>query len=100
MRIVFALALRLGKTVEQLLNEISSKELTQWFAYFSIEPFDEQRGDIRSAIIAATVANVAPRNKGAKSYHPRDFLPFRAPISAKAIRASLAHFVRKKSHGG
>lgn len=99
MRIVFALALRLGKTVEQLLDEISSKELTQWFAYFSIEPFDEQRGDIRSAIIAATVANVAPRKKGGKSYHPRDFLAFRAPISAQAIRASLGHLVRKKDHG-
>lgn len=100
MRITFALALRLGKTVEQLLDEISSKELTQWFAYYSIEPFDDQRGDIRSAIVAATVANVAPRKKGGRSYHPRDFLPYRPPISAAAIRASLAHLVRKKDHGG
>jgi hypothetical protein len=33
--------LRLGKTVGQLLNEISSAELTEWMAYLQVE---QERG--------------------------------------------------------
>jgi hypothetical protein len=44
-------------TVGQLLDSISSQELTEWMALASIEPFGEEREDWRAASIAAAVAN-------------------------------------------
>jgi hypothetical protein len=43
-------------------------------AYYQVEPFGEHRGDIRSAIVAQTVANVN-RPKGRKPWTLDDFLP-------------------------
>ncbi|MFA5162089.1 MAG: DUF4035 domain-containing protein [Elusimicrobiales bacterium] len=61
-------------TVGELLGRISSRELTEWQAYYGIEPFGEERADLRAGIIAATGANVF-RGKGIKPYKPQDFMP-------------------------
>ena len=91
--------MRLGRTVQELLESVSSAELTEWYAYYAIEPFDAQRDDLRAAIVASTVANVAPRRKGSRTYKTEDFLPYRPPVSAAALRASLAHLVKRKDSG-
>ena len=44
-------------TLAQLLNNISSKELSEWIAFSNIEPFGEFRADIRAAMIACVMAN-------------------------------------------
>ena len=49
-------------------------EFRLWQAYAMIEPFGAVRGDIRSAIIAQTVANVH-RGRGQRSYKIQDFMP-------------------------
>lgn len=36
------LALRLGMTVRQFLNNVSSSELTDWIAYFALEANDQR----------------------------------------------------------
>lgn len=46
----------MGRTVDWLENNISSRELSEWTAFSQIEPFGEWRADVRSAIIARTVA--------------------------------------------
>ena len=61
-------------TVGELLSRISSRELTEWQAYYSLDPFGEDRADLRAGIIAATTANML-RAKGAKGYKPQDFMP-------------------------
>jgi len=61
----------LGKTVSQLLAEISSKELTEWMAFYSVEPFGEERSDIRAAIIACTCAQIWSKKK----LKVNDFMP-------------------------
>lgn len=43
-------------------------------AYSQVEPFGEHRGDVRSAIVAQTIANVN-RGKGRKPYTLDDFIP-------------------------
>jgi hypothetical protein len=43
-------------------------------AYDRVEPFGEERGDLRAGIVAATVAN-ANRGKNSKPYAPGDFMP-------------------------
>jgi len=45
----------LGKTVGQLLSEISSREISEWIAYSKIEPFGERWADLRAATIVQAV---------------------------------------------
>lgn len=48
-------------------------------AYAQIEPFGEERSDIRSGVIASTIANVN-RKKGKAPYKTKDFMPkFKQP---------------------
>ena len=70
------MALALGCTVGELLGRISSRELTEWMAYFELDPFGQERADLRSAIVASTVANtVRDPKKKQKPWLPRDFMP-------------------------
>ena len=61
-------------TVAELLRRISSAELSEWAAYYALEPFGEERADLRSGIVAATVAN-ASRSEKQQPYSPADFMP-------------------------
>jgi hypothetical protein len=65
----------LGCTVAELLERLDSYELTEWMAYEALEPFGEERADMRAGIIASTIANVN-RGKGQKPFSPTDFMPF------------------------
>lgn len=49
-------------------------------AYYRIEPFGDERSDLRAGIVAATVANAhRDRKRRARPFEPREFLPqFRA----------------------
>jgi hypothetical protein len=63
-------------TVGELLERIDSRELSEWQIYFDMEPFGEERADLRAGIVAATIANVnrdAKRRK--KPFRPQDFMP-------------------------
>lgn len=55
--------------MNELLGQISSREITEWMAYDKLEPFGERRADLRAGIVASTVANVF---RNAKE-HPRAF---------------------------
>ena len=61
-------------TVGEMLTRMSSRELSEWMAYATLEPFGEERADLRAGIVASTVANVH-RGKGDKPIPPTDFLP-------------------------
>ena len=72
---MFALALRLGRTVAELLQTISSEELTEWIAYHGISPIDDARGDLQAGIVASIVANVN-RSSKTPAFKPSDFMPY------------------------
>lgn len=63
-------------TVGELLARISSEELTEWMAFSDLEPFGDERADVRSGIVAATIANANrdPKRKR-EPFTPRDFMP-------------------------
>jgi hypothetical protein len=61
-------------SVAQAQREIDSQEFASWLAYDRISPFGEERADLRSAIVAATLAN-ANRGKGTKPFTTADFMP-------------------------
>jgi hypothetical protein len=63
-------------TVRELEYRMTAREMDEWRAYARIEPFGEERDDLRMGTIAATVANSAPfRKKGSKAFKPSDFFP-------------------------
>ena len=63
-------------TVTRLLAETTSRELTEWMAYYQMEPFGPERGDLQAGIVAATVANVnRDAKKQKRPYSAQDFMP-------------------------
>jgi hypothetical protein len=61
--------------VDGLLDELSSAALAEWLAYFQLEPWGEERADLRAGIVASTVANVNRPAKRKKAFEPKDFMP-------------------------
>lgn len=63
-------------TVRELLERTTSQELAEWMAYDRLDPFSEERADLRSGIIASIIANV---NRDPKStpqpFTAQDFMP-------------------------
>lgn len=63
-------------TVKELLARIDSQELTEWMAYYSLEPWGTESEDLRTGIIASTIANVnRDPKKQKKPFTPQDFMP-------------------------
>lgn len=60
--------------VAELLDRISSRELTEWMAFYGVEPFGSRAEYYGHAIVAKTVADVN-RKKGTKAYDIEDFIP-------------------------
>lgn len=71
---MFRLALALGCTVRELGERLDAAELTEWLAFYALEPWGTHPADVRAALVAATIANVN-RGKGQRAYKVRDFLP-------------------------
>lgn len=65
----------MGRTVQELKETMSGAELTEWVAFDSLEPIGEPRADIRSAIVATTIAN-CHRDHRKPPFVLSDFMPF------------------------
>lgn len=86
-----------------MLDRISIELFYEWMAYAELEPFGEERADLRSAIVATVMAN-AWAGKG-KKYKPADFMP-KFPTAAnmkqqsgKQIEAILRAQLGAPPHG-
>lgn len=62
-------------TVRQLLASMTSAELTEWMAFYTLEPWGTDVEDSRFANLMATEANV--HGDGTTTYTPADFMPRR-----------------------
>lgn len=58
----------------EMLERMSSEELTGWMTFARLEPFGSEAGYIGHAITAATVANVN-RGKDKQAYEIEEFMP-------------------------
>lgn len=90
------LALALHATQGELLDRLTSEELTEWMVYDAMEPIGQHRLDYGFGILSALVANVN-RKKGGKPFRPIDFMPFlRDPDEGKTMmhdtESALAFF--------
>jgi hypothetical protein len=67
------LALALGMTVSELERSMPATELVEWVEFYGVEPFGDFRADLRSAIVATTIARTMGGNRKVR---PIDFMPF------------------------
>jgi hypothetical protein len=61
-------------TVRQLLDVMDNDEMIAWMAYERIEPFGEERADLRAGINTATLININTK-RGSKTVKPSDVIP-------------------------
>lgn len=62
--------------MRELLARIDSRELAEWAAYYGLNPWGEERADLRAGVIASTVVNSLSEKGGFK---PSDFMPKYGP---------------------
>lgn len=61
----------------ELLDRMSSRELSDWQIYERIDPFGEERADLRIAQLGAAMANLLTDKKSRKrDFTVADFMPF------------------------
>lgn len=70
---MFRLAGHLGRTVGELELSLSSRELSEWIAYSSFEPFGQGRSDDGFRLLASMLYNIN-RGKNARPLSADDFL--------------------------
>ena len=85
----------------ELSRALTEQELTEWIAYYNMEPFGEYRADLRSAQICQILAN-AHRDSSKKPtpFTIRDFMLFNRAVvtkkqSADEIRNVMMALVRQ-----
>lgn len=54
---------------------MSGQQLTEWMAYFELEPFGEERADYRMATLAALTANIHRDPEKSDEFRVQDFMP-------------------------
>ncbi|MGE3932351.1 MAG: hypothetical protein AB7F67_03825 [Rhodospirillaceae bacterium] len=53
---------------------MTAVEFDEWRAFFAVEPWGEERADLRAALTTAAVYNVN-RGRGQSAFKPIDFMP-------------------------
>lgn len=66
------------------MQVITWEQLVEWFHFYQLEPFGEERADLRNGIACALLANVNRDPKKGKPYAPVDFMPFAEKPKADA----------------
>ncbi|WP_312775558.1 phage tail assembly protein T [Atlantibacter hermannii] len=69
------LALRMGRTLDELKQTLTARELRMWIEFDRINPISDRRGDIQAAQISAAVLN----SQGAKVSMDDVILQWNAP---------------------
>lgn len=86
----------MGWSIRWAEENIDARELAEWLAYYRVEPFGEERDDMRSASIACTMANIH-RGKNQRAYRISEFMlspsadatkPEQTPAQMKAVLQS------------
>lgn len=97
-RFAHRLALAVGEVdVLGMLARMPLSDLRRWQAYFGLEPWGEERADVRTAIVAATTFNLQ-RGQGQRARRVEEFMavrPSKADTTA-AHTAALRAFLGKQ----
>lgn len=63
-------------------------QFAEWMAYSALEPWGEERDDLRMGIVASVIAN-SNRGKNQKAFKPQDFMPSFEPETEEQASARL-----------
>lgn len=78
-RFAFRLALAAGEiNPDAMLARLPQRIWSEWQEFALLEPFGEtgeERADLRTGIVAATIADCLARREGQPAYKARDFTP-------------------------
>lgn len=88
----------------ELLERVSSRELSEWQCYFELEgPVGEQRADWRAGMLASVIANVnRDPDKRPDPFIPAEFMPtFGDDVSTvdQQRALSMAHMLAARLGG-
>jgi hypothetical protein len=55
---------------------MSSTQFAEWAAYYQLEPWGPERGDLRAGIVASVIANThRDAKRKIEPFTPQDFMP-------------------------
>ena len=75
--------------MHELIHSISYEELVEWIEFYGLDPFGEQRGDIRNAMLMSLMANInRDPKKRQKPYSLDEFMPFKIKAGPKVVHLS------------
>lgn len=100
-RLLMQLALKMGRTIQDLYESMSAYEFSLWAAEYARNPWGEERQDYRAGIVASTVANMSGKTlKRGNESKPRDFMPFQTKTEDEEfINVDPATFLKSVGHG-
>ncbi len=78
------------------LEQHESADLTRLMAYLRKEPHGYEIDNFRAGVVAATVANVAPRKKGQRPLTPKDFYPVTGKGGVKLSPRQMKQLEKKR----
>ena len=62
--------------VDALLARLSSRQISEWMAYYTLDPFGEERADLRFGMLMALLANMnRDPEKRREPYTAEEFMP-------------------------
>lgn len=96
------LALKLGKTVQELYEQMGAYEFSLWAAEYARNPWGEERADLRMGILASAVVNVSGKTvKRGGEVKPSDYMPFQKKTDDEDefINVDPATFLKSVGHG-
>ena len=80
-----------------MLRSIPAALFTEWIAYYTLDPFGEERADLRAGVLAALLANIhRDEKKQREPFEPADFF---ASLASTRTPAWKKIFDRMKSAG-
>lgn len=88
-------------SVGQAQSEIDAREFAEWQAYYTIEPFGEERADYRNAILCALIANALGKKREPKHFMPDFTAEPKPPQPLAQMRAMMNLYtaLHNRKHG-
>jgi hypothetical protein len=81
-----------------MLGEMTSAQFAEWMAYSRIEPWGEERDDLRMGVLASMIANMF-RDKSKKPAKPSDFVLNFEPEDEDAKARRMVEQLRRSLGG-
>lgn len=73
-----------------MLHELRPSELGLWAALWRIEPWGEERADLRSGITASLLANIhRDTKKRPEPFTAEDFMPYRPAVKDVSLSSKI-----------